>query len=117
MEIFSELFVRDLGANLEVFRDLLSFEVVREEPEFAELRHGTSRLLLNASLVPGVDPSDARPRGLGFEMGIVVDDLDGCFERVRTSSLRVMAEPAERPWGRRDFRFLLPDGYYLRVTT
>lgn len=124
-EIFAELFVRDVTANLAIFRDVLGFEVVRDEPGFAGLRHGASTLLLNDGTPPGSGPGgwaetpypEGLPRGGGLELAVVVEDLAECFARAAAAGLRIVVEPRDRPWGRTDFRFLLPDGYYVRVTT
>jgi heme-degrading monooxygenase HmoA len=42
--------------------------------------------------------------------------VDALFAAVRASGAEVDAEPADQPWGLRDFRLRDPDGYYLRVT-
>jgi catechol 2,3-dioxygenase-like lactoylglutathione lyase family enzyme len=43
------------------------------------------------------------------------DDLDGVFEQVRAAEAEVVEEPAERPWGARDFAVRDPSGNLVRV--
>ena len=56
-------------------------------------------------------------RGLGVEIVIEVDDVEGWCERVAASGHPILKPLQERPWGLRDFRISDPDGYYLRVTS
>jgi lactoylglutathione lyase len=56
-------------------------------------------------------------RGLGVEIVIEVDDVDGWRDRVAASGHEILEPLQERPWGLRDFRISDPDGYYLRVTS
>ena len=64
----------------------------------------------------GLDIATLR-RGLGVEIVLEVDDVDGCQERVADSGHPILEPLQERPWGLRDFRIIDPDGYYLRVTS
>jgi catechol 2,3-dioxygenase-like lactoylglutathione lyase family enzyme len=43
------------------------------------------------------------------------DDLDGIFEKVRAAGAEIVEEPAERPWGTRDFAMRDPSGNLVRV--
>jgi predicted enzyme related to lactoylglutathione lyase len=56
-------------------------------------------------------------RGLGVEIVLEVDDVDGCHERVADSGHPILEPLRDRPWGLRDFRISDPDGYYLRLTS
>jgi uncharacterized glyoxalase superfamily protein PhnB len=56
-------------------------------------------------------------RGLGVELVLEVDDLDGYHARILASEYEISELLRERPWGLRDFRVVDPDGYYLRITS
>jgi len=56
-------------------------------------------------------------RGLGVEIVIEVDDVEGFHDRVAYSGHRIHEPLQDRPWGLRDFRISDPDGYYLRITS
>lgn len=43
------------------------------------------------------------------------DELDAAFEKVRAAGAEVVEEPAERPWGARDFAVRDPSGNLVRV--
>lgn len=62
----------------------------------------------------------AGAKGVGAEIVLEVDDVDEAYERasdaVGRGAGRIEAI-ADRSWGRRDFRLVDPDGYYLRITS
>jgi uncharacterized glyoxalase superfamily protein PhnB len=43
------------------------------------------------------------------------DDLDGAFEKVRSAGAEIVQEPAEQPWGTRDFAVRDPSGNLVRI--
>ena len=43
------------------------------------------------------------------------DDLDASFEKVRAAGAEVVQEPADQPWGTRDFAVRDPSGNLLRI--
>jgi len=43
------------------------------------------------------------------------DDLDAIFEQVRDAGAEIVEEPAERPWGTRDFALRDPSGNLVRI--
>jgi lactoylglutathione lyase len=120
-----ELFALDMEASIAFYTRVLGFELARHEPgDYASLRL--------RGVVLGIGPVAKLPekggyfgrevatlrRGLGVEIVIEVDDVEGCQERVAASGHPIL-EPLQegRPWGLRDFRISDPDGYYLRVTS
>jgi predicted enzyme related to lactoylglutathione lyase len=119
-----ELFVEDVGASIAFYTRVLAFEVARHEPDdYASLRLGDVVLGIGpVAKLPegggyfGRDIS-AHRRGLGVEIVLEVEDVDGWRDRVAASGHPILEPLQERPWGLRDFRFSDPDGYYLRVTS
>ena len=119
-----ELFVEDMGASIAFYTRALQFELARHEPgDYASLRLGG--VVLGIGPVAKLPEKDgyfgrgiaAHRRGLGVEIVIEVDDVDGCHERVAASGHPILEPLQGRPWGLRDFRICDPDGYYLRVTS
>jgi uncharacterized glyoxalase superfamily protein PhnB len=49
--------------------------------------------------------------GLHFQ----TDDLDGAFEKVRSAGAEIVQEPADQPWGTRDFAVRDPSGNLVRI--
>jgi catechol 2,3-dioxygenase-like lactoylglutathione lyase family enzyme len=43
------------------------------------------------------------------------DDLDASFAKVRDSGAEIVSEPAEQPWGTRDFAVRDPSGNLIRI--
>ena len=119
-----ELFALDMEASIAFYTSVLAFELARHEPgDYASLRLG--------GVVLGIGPVAKLPeeggyfgrniatlrRGLGVEIVLEVEDVDGCQERVAASGHPILEPLRDRPWGLRDFRISDPDGYYLRVTS
>jgi lactoylglutathione lyase len=119
-----ELFVEDMEARIAFYTRVLAFEVVRHEPGgYASLRLGGILLGIGpVAKLPeeggyfGRDIS-AHRRGLGVEIVLEVDDVDGRRDRVAASGHPIFEPLQDRPWGLRDFRISDPDGYYLRITS
>jgi len=119
-----ELFALDMEASIAFYTRVLAFDLARHEPgDYASLRLG--------GVVLGIGPVAKLPeeggyfgrdiatfrRGLGVEIVLEVDDVDGCYERVADSGHPILEPLRERSWGLRDFRICDPDGYYLRITS
>jgi lactoylglutathione lyase len=119
-----ELFALNMEASIAFYTRVLAFELARHEPgDYASLRLG--------DVVLGIGPVAKLPeeggyfsrdiatvrRGLGVEIVIEVDDVDGWHERVADSGHPILEPLQDRPWGLRDFRISDPDGYYLRITS
>lgn len=43
------------------------------------------------------------------------DDLDAAFAKVRDASAEIVSEPADQPWGTRDFAGCVPSGNLIRI--
>jgi catechol 2,3-dioxygenase-like lactoylglutathione lyase family enzyme len=43
------------------------------------------------------------------------DDLDAAFERARAAGAEIVQEPADQPWGTRDFAVRDPSGNLIRI--
>ncbi len=119
-----ELFVEDMEASIAFYTRVLAFNLERYEPgDYASLRRG--------SVVFGLGPVDKLPekggyfgrdiatrrRGLGVEIVLEVDDVEGWRDRVAASGLAIFEPLRGRPWGLSDSRITDPDGFYLRVTS
>ena len=118
-----ELFVQEMGVAVAVYTGAMGFDLLCEEPGYASLRRGEVILGLGPiSKLPAEDEYFTRHisghrRGLGVELVLEVDDLDGYHARILASEYEISEPLRERPWGLRDFRVVDPDGYYLRITS
>lgn len=67
--------------------------------------------------LPGVDPAAATPGpGHGIALWLAVEDADALHARLLEADVRVLAPPADSPFGRM-FPFVGPEGYVLTAHT
>ena len=124
MRLRLELFVDDLDTSIAFYAGI-GFAVERREHDYASLRWGDVVLGLGPiAKLPAGGPGPgftrerlAGVRGAGVEIVLEVPDLDVAHAAVRAAGPELAEEPADQPWGLRDFRLTDPDGYYLRITT
>jgi lactoylglutathione lyase len=117
-ELFPILTTGDMGRALGFYRDLLGFQVSYQfppqgEPGYVALDLGRSHLGIGAST------DEARPAaGDGrFTLWLYADDCDAAVEHLRGHGVRVLAEPADQPWGERMAEVADPDGNKLIVAS
>src|SRR3954451_19893631 len=118
MRLRVELFVADLDVSTRFYCDVLGFSTVRSETGYRSLQRGT--------IVLGLSPETAAPRGVGASRGrgleLVLEiaggpaAVDALHRQIVEAGVDPAAGPADQPWGLRDFRVEDPDGYYLRIT-
>jgi lactoylglutathione lyase len=112
-ELFPILSTGDLPRALGFYRDLLGFEVTYRfppdgEPAYVALDLGRSHLGLGADqAATGPDPAAGGHR---FTLWVYADDCDAAVAHLRRHGVRVLAEPADQPWGERMAEVADPDG-------
>ncbi len=118
--------VTDPDLALDFYRDALGLEV-RNDVASGGLRWIT----VGASSQPGVSivltnylngsPADAEAvtalvaKGALNGVHFHTDDLDAAFRQVREAGSEVVSEPADQPWGTRDFAVRDPSGNLIRI--
>ena len=108
---FPIVYCDDLPRSLRFYRDLLGFRVTfahpeQGEPGFVALQLGEGAELALADVRdPDAVPlhgKTVRPAsGHGFELCVYADDVDDAVSALRAAGVRVLAEPADQPWGDR----------------
>lgn len=122
MRMRLEFFVSDIEASREFYTHILGFEIESADPNgYTRLKHGSASIALNpVERIPKAHPSrqfSGARVGLGYEIDLVVQDVDGFLERVLAAGGQI-AEPLKvRPWGAKDFCLQDPEGNYIRITT
>lgn len=117
-----ELFTGDLRASLDFYVRVLRFEREADRPGgYTPLTKGSVRIALNlrSDLDAGhpIRPTAHERPGLGVEIVLEVDDVEGMYQHVVSEEWPRAAELKRQPWELTDFRVLDPDGYYWRVTS
>lgn len=123
---YTMITVGDVEEALPFYRDALGLEIRND------VAAGGSRwVTLGASEGPDLvltDPAAGRSpaeadtihellvKGSLPPVFLRTDDLDGTFERVRTSGAEVLQEPIAQPWGPRDCAFRDPSGNTVRIS-
>lgn len=118
-----ELYVRDVQATCQFFNIVFAAETGWAEEDFAVVWFGRTRVILNQLKLEEFTPPNPilkdgalQHLGSGVEVVISVENLGIVRQRAIDAGAAKMTDVVERPWGQRDFRFLLPDGHYIRVT-
>ncbi|MEU4716774.1 VOC family protein [Micromonospora purpureochromogenes] len=119
----------DADAALAFYRDTLGFEV-RNDVGYDGMRWitvgppdqpGTSIVLHPPAADPSITDDERRTileliaKGSYLAITLATDDLDGVFERLRTSGAEIVQEPTEQPYGVRDCAFRDPTGNLIRI--
>ena len=122
-EAFPIVYAEDVERSIRFYRDLFGFEVVYRwppegEPDFAFLRleplgiglvsRSAPEELLGREAVTGSPPR--------FELCIYADDVDRAAEELVAGGARLLAPPADQPWGERLCYVEDPDGNPIQVT-
>jgi uncharacterized glyoxalase superfamily protein PhnB len=120
--------VDDHEAALAFYRDTLGLEVRNDvNTEFGRWvtigpKDQPELGIVLSSVGVGRPPDDAQTLksllAKGSLAGLVftTDDLDGLFEKIRTSGAEVMQEPIDQPYGVRDCAFRDPSGNMMRFS-
>lgn len=123
MSLRLELFVTDLETSTDFYTKVLGFERLKGQGDYAPVRCG--QVVIGLGRAAGLpknhffnpEVQKAR-RGLGTEIVLEVDDVQGFFQKVKASGYQgILSSLRKRPWGLTDFRIADPDGYYLRITS
>lgn len=107
------LYVSDLDASVRFYRDVVGLVHRFTDAGYAEFETGATRLALyerrRADWLTG-HPVAPGPAG---ELVLLVDDVDATAADLRARGARVLAEPADRPWGHRTMHVADPDGFVV----
>jgi uncharacterized glyoxalase superfamily protein PhnB len=118
--VMPALTVNDLQASVAWYRDVLGFVVAEEyrwegEVRGVRLKADTVEMLLGQDdFAKGKD----RVKGAGLRLYCVTaQDIDQLAAGIKERGGQLSQEPADQPWGTRDFAIVDPDGFILSITT
>lgn len=121
MRLFVELFVDNVEVSRDFYRKVFGMKLIKDGPGQVELAHDALQLNICPKralfgphyLAWGVDYR----LGSRVEFCFEVDDIESSYRRARDHGVDIVEAIQHRPWNKRDFRLIDPDGAYIRVTT
>jgi lactoylglutathione lyase len=117
------LAVRDVGASLAFYRDVIGFAVEAEydDPPYATLTLAGMRLSLAEQGHPSEDrpgvamTATTDPSNAAVVLVVEVDDARADYARMQAGGVPLLAEPFAPPWGGCRFFCSDPDGYLVEI--
>lgn len=116
---FYELYVKSIDDS-EKFYQLLGLSTSRKQSDFAVLTCNGIKI----HLCPIDDcPEYLRSNGFSGLLGsrvefcFVTDQIEKLYGALVSNNVEIYEGLQERPWGKKDFRIIDPDGAYIRVTS
>jgi lactoylglutathione lyase len=111
-DAFPILQVADLRRSLGFYRDLLGFEVTYSfpsegDPQFVSLAIDGGKL--------GLGTTEEAVQSRSTSLWLYADDVDTAVAELKEAGVRVVAEPADQPWGERVASVADPDGYVVHI--
>jgi catechol 2,3-dioxygenase-like lactoylglutathione lyase family enzyme len=115
------LFVEDLGAAKQFYRDVFGLPVEFEDANSAVFDFGNTRinLLVTTAANDLIEPAVvARPdAGSRIQFTITVDDVDAVCADLARRGVTLLNGPMDRPWGIRTASFVDPGGHIWEIAT
>ena len=113
------LFVEDLPATKQFYRDVFGLPVFFEDPDSAVFKFGGTlvNLLQSSAGVELIEPAVVAPAGAGsrFQFTIDVDDVDAMCAELVQRGVVLLNGPIDRPWGVRTACFKDPGGHIWEI--
>jgi len=114
------LTVGDIAKSIPWYRDVLGC-IVEEEWKHEGKVMGASMLAGAARFFLGQDDwakGKDRKKGEGFRLHLATaQDIDEIAARIKAAGGKLESEPADMPWGTRQFTLADPDGFKLTIST
>ena len=113
------LFVEDLAASKQFYRDAFGLSVMFEDDDSAVFDFGNTLInLLKVTAAEGlIEPAAvaARDAGSRLQLTIDVDDVDAVCSELTSRGVELLNGPMDRPWGVRTASFVDPGGHIWEI--
>ena len=113
------LFVEDLEAAKQFYREVFGLPVAFEDDDSAVFNFGNTivNLLKATAARELIEPAALASRGAGasFQLTIEVDDVDALCAELATRGVELLNGPMDRPWGVRTASFRDPGGHIWEI--
>lgn len=118
-------YVPDVDASLRFFEQAfgLTRRFLHESGTYGELETGGTTLSFAAhelghmNFPGGHVAAHASAQPLGYEIGLVTDDVPAAHAKALAAGARELAAPAQRPWGQTVSYVRCPDGILIELCT
>jgi len=123
IDILPVLACSDIAAEQDFLVRLLGFESggLERAPNgtvvHGEVRAGEGRIWLHLTSETEKLATPARLGGAGGGIVVHVKDVDAHFETVRRAGATILHEPADQPYGQREYAVRDPDGHSWWIAT
>lgn len=113
------LFVPDLDAAKQFYREVFELPVVFEDGSSAVFKFGSTliNLLIATHARELIEPAAVASRDAGARIvfTIGVDDVDAMCARLAARGVKLLNGPMDRPWGIRTASFMDPGGHIWEI--
>lgn len=117
-----ELYVKDIEESLKFYQDVIGLELYGRNEKCGRFNYDCFSLLITSESALNDQhyfKNKARSdiRGNGFEMIIVVDELEKVYQKCMDSHYPIEVDVEEYSWNMRGFKIADPNGYFIRITS
>ena len=113
------LFVEDLPAARQFYRDVFGLPVTFEDDDSAVFDFGNTiiNLLRTTAARELIEPAVVAPRDAGsrVQLTVEVDDVDAMCAELARRGVELLNGPMDRPWGIRTASFIDPGGHIWEI--
>ena len=106
-----QLSVKSVEASIEHYTAVLGFVKNWDWPDDSEDKDFASVSNGDVTLFFAESDGDAQPYAVYY----TVADVDRLYARYKAAKADITGEPADKPWGMREFLVADPDGHVLRI--
>lgn len=121
---FPIVYVAELERSVQFYRENFGFEEAYQWPvdgerEFVAMTRGDAAVGFSslAAAARTMGAAVDRSPTPSFELCLYVDDVDATSDDLRSSGVRQISAPTDRPWGERSAYFADPDGNPVQIVT
>jgi catechol 2,3-dioxygenase-like lactoylglutathione lyase family enzyme len=109
-QLVLEIYCSDLRATHKFYTETLDFQTIRTSPTFIVVQYEDSLLYLCSDTHAPRPP----PGTFAANIRIMVNDVDGVWQRLQGLKVKPLLGIADRDYGLRDFTVAGPDGIAVR---
>jgi predicted enzyme related to lactoylglutathione lyase len=112
-----DLVVEDVNRSVEFYVNLLGWEKLYADENFAKVKAGESELMIMSKTDFEKEmPEVNRPKNEGLTVMIIeVDNIEEAYNKIK-DKVKIIRGPKVTDYGTKEFDFIDPDGYIVQFT-